>query len=247
MSFELHFDKPPLLHNDDKKKRFLLREALTEIEPKLESCDNEENICLIDKFFEIREVELPHGNMYYRIITKPEKEDKKFAVALNGKKCSNGCTPDKLVKWCAKCNDRERDRKRDEEKQNLSKRLDENKMISDEKKVDTNGAPVNGDNQNGVKSDPGVASVGDLSEYLQTLTLNDVAYEHIYAEGISFTVADVILFVYMYYLLVRTRSDPKEAKKKTCLTIASFASDLFKIALLNCRMHSTYCYFLLII
>lgn len=245
MKLELHYDKPPLLHNDDKKKRQLLKQIVADLEEQLPKFKGNatESSDFVKKFFDIRETVLPHGNMYYRVQTKLEHNDKKFVISENGEVCKMGCTENKLIKWCAKCNDREKLRRKEENQLKNNERLVGEKL--QEKHI-----PINGSNiptmQNGghvsssendsskaagkkeietlnlklekldvfsairseemVKKETGVTTLGELTDYVKGLTLHDIVYEHVYAEGICFTVADVILFVYVYFLLVSQSS-----------------------------------------
>ncbi|XP_053400573.1 glutathione S-transferase C-terminal domain-containing protein-like [Mercenaria mercenaria] len=121
MKLELHFDRPPLLHNDDKKKRLLLKSVQNELE-NVESCP-EDGKTVVRNFFTTRENTMPHGNIRYRVITQEEKEDKKFVNGENGDKCKFGCTENRLIKWCAKCNDREKLRRKEERQIQNNSRL----------------------------------------------------------------------------------------------------------------------------
>lgn len=56
------------------------------------------------------------------------------------------------------------------------------------------------------------SNVDDLSSFLKTLTLFDIDLVHQYSEGISITVADLILFTYIYQLLESLSFN------KSCLT-----------------------------
>lgn len=225
MKLELHFDKPPPLHNDDKKKRQLLKTVVTDFENKCHLLDSSHEASLenVTNFFNAREQLLPHGNMYYRVQTRLEKEDKKFVNSDNGKVCKFGCTENKLIKWCAKCNDRERLRRKEEKQLKNNARLEtiksgENIECStkvEEKTSHSTGpcvsendlnAYVNGlnilDSSPGIQLQTGVMSLQELTEYVKKLDLNDIIYEHIYAEGICFTLADIFVFVYIYFIMV---------------------------------------------
>lgn len=204
MKLELHFDQPPLLHNDDKKKRLLLKSIQKEFEAVAMQPDNENNV--IKDFFAHREEPMVHGTINYRVITKEEKEEKKFVNSeKNGDKCKLGCTESKLIKWCAKCNDRERLRRKEEKQQKNYSRL-----IKDTK---NDGTVSNNDSKENEIHNKGVSllktnieNLDELSDYVGNLTLYDIVYEHVYAEGVCFTVADIVLFVYIYHLLVSDTS-----------------------------------------
>ena len=197
MKLELHFEKPPPLHNDDKVKRAIVKS----IQNRKDSLCNStaEFDTLIKDFFGRREKLKPHGNIRYRIITRTERERKKFDVGLseNDSACKFGCTENKLVRWCAKCNDREKLRQKEKQ---LERNLARLKITTDRKLVGT----VNSVNlQRKDESESfGVSSLEELKDYIEELTLNEVEYEHLYAEGISLTVADLLLYTYMYHLLV---------------------------------------------
>ena len=220
MKLELHFDKAPLLHNDDKKKRVLLKDVIIEFEAQNSTSNgltgsNEE---ILQKFFAIRETVLPHGNMYHRVQTKTEKDDKKFVISADGEVCKYGCTESKLMKWCARCNDREKLRRKEELQERNNARLIETKTDSSDNSMELvkGGESISAtntltsklealhiDNSNSNESRSlGVLSLEELKSYVQTLNVYDVLYEHVYAEGICFTVADVVVFVYTYFLLV---------------------------------------------
>ncbi|KAL4229713.1 hypothetical protein ACF0H5_010101 [Mactra antiquata] len=248
MKLELHFDKPPLLHNDDKKKRVLLKsiqqkyqkdfkELYGEKKSKPESSSEKTNLPedgtktelsaldkdaeFIQQFFKTYENHMPHGSSYYRVQTKSERDLKKFQNSNDGKVCKFGCTENKLVKWCAKCNDREKLRQKEKIQQMNNSRLIEhgdNKFVtSDAQSVPSNHKSElsNGDSNisktlsqlslstNGEKrlSDFGVSMIDELSDYVSSLTLYDVIYEHVYAEGVGLTISDLALLVYIYYLM----------------------------------------------
>ena len=46
-------------------------------------------------------------------------------------------------------------------------------------------------------------SVTELAEFVSSLTIHEIDFVHLYSEGIDITVADMILFTYIYFLLVR--------------------------------------------
>ena len=47
-------------------------------------------------------------------------------------------------------------------------------------------------------------SIESLSEFIEKMTIKDIDFCHTYSEGLAITVADLILYTYIYYLLVRT-------------------------------------------
>ncbi|KAH3843713.1 glutathione S-transferase C-terminal domain-containing protein-like isoform X1 [Dreissena polymorpha] len=210
MKFELHFDQEPLLHNDDKKKRLLLKDIISDFETKIANGnDSEINVC-IQNFFEKRDVVCSHGNMYYRVRTLQERENTKYDNFENGEKCKFGCSEKKLIKWCAKCNDRERFRcKQEKQNRNYSRLEDVNTALTTlNLKNEGSNIVINGD----IGTNFGermtnkthllrTEAVEELRMYVQSLTVKDIVYEHTYSEGICFTVADIILFVYTYHML----------------------------------------------
>lgn len=197
MKLELHFDQPPLLHNDDKKKRLLLKSVQKEFEDVTNSPHIEKGV--IKSFFANRENFMPHGNISYRVITKEEKDHKKFAsLEKVGDACKYGCNENRLVKWCAKCNDREKLRRKEEKQQKNNARLTEERNGY---RIDMNGASTVDSSRTGNIDSASMASLEELCDYVNTLTLHDIEYEHMYAEGVYFTVADIVLFVYIYHLL----------------------------------------------
>lgn len=48
-------------------------------------------------------------------------------------------------------------------------------------------------------------SVEDLTNFVSSLTIHEIDFVHLYSEGMDITVADLILFTYLYFLLVRRR------------------------------------------
>lgn len=48
-------------------------------------------------------------------------------------------------------------------------------------------------------------SVEDLTKFVSSLTIHEIDFVHLYSEGMDITVADLILFTYLYFLLVRRR------------------------------------------
>ena len=46
-------------------------------------------------------------------------------------------------------------------------------------------------------------SVTELAEFVSSLTIHEIDFVHLYSEGIDITVADMILFTYIYFLMVR--------------------------------------------
>lgn len=211
MKFELHFDQEPLLHNDDKKKRLLLKDIISDFESKIANGnDSEINLC-IQNFFEKRDVVYSHGSMYYRVRTPQERENIKYDNFLNGEKCKFGCSENRLIKWCAKCNIRERSRRKEEKQQKNYSRLENvntalsNLNLQNEGSDNIINSEIGTNFSEGTKSKNHflrVESIEDMRLYVQSLTVNDIVYEHTYSEGICFTVADIILFVYTYHLLV---------------------------------------------
>lgn len=204
MKLELHFDTPPLLHNDDKKKRLLLKSFQRELDNVIDPVDER---AFVGDFFTSRHDAMPHGNTSYRVVTQEEKEGKKYVNSENGRKCKYGCSENKLIKWCAKCNDREKLRRKTEKQQRNNARLIE-RVIDD---VNIDAVTLNsitdmtdGEKADGVESGSGcgISNVAELCEFVNTLNLNDIVYEHVYAEGLCFTVADIMLYVYVYHLLV---------------------------------------------
>ncbi|WAQ99326.1 GSTCD-like protein [Mya arenaria] len=179
-----------LLHNDDKKKRQVLKDVQTEAEALISACGKEGGPDIVDEFFQTREAVMPHGSVSLspnnRVQTKAEKEEKKFDINTeNGEVCRYGCTENKLIKWCARCNDREKLKRKEELQQNRNARMNERncdeKTTIESQEVLKNGLNVNGD------TDLGIGSLDELSTFIKTLTIHDVIYEHVYAEGTSFT------------------------------------------------------------
>ena len=194
MKLELHFEKPAPLHNDDKVKRAIVKDIQSR---KDVICDrNKDFETVITEFFGRYEDHRPHGNIYYRIITKNEQEKRKFVVGLNKENsaCKYGCTEDKLVRWCAKCNDREKLRQKERQIERNLARL----KISSERNH-TNSIDLKEIDKSGSL---GVSCLEELGNYIDDLTLNEIEYDHQYAEGITLTVADLLLYTYMYSMLV---------------------------------------------
>ena len=205
MKIELNLEKPPPLHNDDKKKRVLLNRVKKEFTVSRTTNSVGDKVCT--DFFKVREDFMPHGNMYYRVITKSEKESRKF----DNKSCKFGCTENRLIKWCAKCNDREKDRKKEIQISKNKARKDQ-ALDSDIKdsvvlgKNDSNKITDKCDHSNKItdKCDQifDISTIEELTQYIESLTLYDIDYEHTYVEGVVFTIADIILYVYFYHLVV---------------------------------------------
>ena len=197
MKLELHFEKPPPLHNDDKVKRAIVKDLQSR---RGDFCDSEPDCDkLIHKFFDKREEERPHGNVQYRVLTKKERDKKKFNILENDSVCKFGCSENKLIKWCAKCNDREKLRQKNKQLEKNIARLN----ISEKNGIGpTNKTLEKADNPGRY----GISSLEELRSYIDELTLNEIEYEHLYAEGITLTIADLLLYSYMYHLLVSKHS-----------------------------------------
>jgi hypothetical protein len=199
MKLELHFDSPPILHNDDKKKRLLLKTVQKELEDIIDHPEVEKDV--VKNFFANRKDEMPHGSISYRVTTLEEKESKKFVNSENGSKCKYGCTENRLIKWCAKCNDREKLRRKEKRQAKNNTRLSEetnHDTVNDKSDV----IEIVNKTDDSCEPETSIGNMEELCDFVNTLTLHDIMYEHIYAEGVSFTVADIIVFVYIYYLLV---------------------------------------------
>ena len=198
MKLELHYEKPPPLHNDDKVKRAIVKVLQSRRDDFCDSkpdCDK-----LIQEFFDRREEEKPHGNVQYRVITKTERDRRKFDVSENNSVCKFGCTENKLIRWCAKCNDREKLRQKNIQIEKNMARLN----ISEKNGKNSTNNSLTSERADSLKPAYGVSSLAELRSYIDELTLNEIAYDHLYAEGITLTVADLMLYSYMYYLLVST-------------------------------------------
>lgn len=228
MKLELHFDKPPLLHNDDKKKRVMLKSLQQKFEKDLEVRNMKEkqvpelsqdtnrlqeiknlidepvandDEAFIQHFFVTHETFMPHGNMYYRVITKHERELKKFVNSNDGVVCKFGCTENRLVKWCAKCNDRERLRRKEKLQQMNNTRLSGPGDTESELSNSVTKLQISENVDDGIRNS-GLSTINELSDYVSSLTIHDVVYEHVYAEGVGLTISDLMLIVYTYYLMV---------------------------------------------
>ena len=194
MKLELHFEKPPPLHNDDKVKRAIVKDLQCKIN---DICDSEADCDrIIHKFFDVREEDRPHGNIQYRVLTKTERDQKKFDILENDSVCKFGCTENRLIKWCAKCNDREKLRQKNIQ---LDKNMARLKISENNGIETTKNLTYDKENTPGRYS---VSSLEELRSYIDELTLNEIEYEHLYAEGIALTVADLVLYSYLYHLLV---------------------------------------------
>lgn len=196
MKLELHFDKPPILHNDDKPKRIILKAVQAEFESYKDGTNSETDV---NKFFANREEDMPHGKVRYRVISKDEKEAKKFDNSENGEKCRFGCSENRLVKWCAKCNDRERLKRKEEAQERNFARLVETRNGEQSDGKSNNSTMPNGISSVGTNSDDRNV-MDELCNYVSGLTIQDIVYDHLFTEGVYFTVADIMLFVYIYHL-----------------------------------------------
>lgn len=194
MKLELHFEKPPPLHNDDKIKRAVVKDLQAR---KDDICNSNKDFNnLIREFFKNTKEQHPHGSIQYRVITKIEREQRKYNVSKDDSVCKLGCTEKRLVKWCARCNDKEKLRQKEKQLERNMARL----HITDESNsnVTSRETPGRTDNLELI----GIKSVEELRDYIDELTLNEIEYEHLYAEGITLTLADLLLYTYMYFLLV---------------------------------------------
>ena len=197
MKLELHFEKPPPLHNDDKVKRAIVKD----IQLRKDSICNakSDSDAMIKEFFQNSEEQKPHGSVRYRVITKTEKDRKKFDVFENDTVCKFGCSESKLVKGCAKCNDREKLKQKEKQIERNMARMTISKDRNNVKSVNTVTLE-----RTDICESLGISSLEELGTFIDELTLNEIEYEHLYAEGMSMTVADLLLYTYLYHLLVRT-------------------------------------------
>ncbi|KAK3599982.1 hypothetical protein CHS0354_012635 [Potamilus streckersoni] len=166
MKLEWYFEKPPLLHNNDKRKRELIKQIQTESVAMKTHADDVDAV--IKNFFQDREIVEPHDSVVYRVV---------------------------------RMGDRSSRRRKEEKAEHLQKNKN---TIDDVERKKTRISIQTGDLSQLSTTDHMASEITDvdsLISFVKNMTLHNIEFVHLYSEGIQITVADLILFVYMYYLM----------------------------------------------
>ncbi|KAL3880203.1 hypothetical protein ACJMK2_032464 [Sinanodonta woodiana] len=162
MKLEWYFEKPPMLHNNDKWKRELIKQIQTETVAMATHANDVDTF--VKNFFQEREIVEPHDSVVYRVVRMGDMRSSKRKEYVQKNK----------------------------------------NTIADAERKKNRSSIQNGDlSQQSSPDDTKleITDVDSLISVVNSMTLHNIEFVHLYSEGIQITIADLVLFVYVYYLM----------------------------------------------
>ncbi|KAK6172982.1 hypothetical protein SNE40_016526 [Patella caerulea] len=217
MKLEMHFEKPPKIHNDHKLKKALLVKNREQILNPESGTEFLENGCKKGSQFLIEcDITLPHGLQRYRVFKNVNntlylKSDRDYRRE-KAKKEKVPRNPDRPITKPRTRTDEEKAAQKRAKKKRRKDR--ETAKYLEEISLEREKINANSNNLEKEFQELSVNGSSDIQQELlephaneeirncfKTISTLDVEFIHLYSEGLEITVADLILFVYCYFLM----------------------------------------------